>query len=548
MRDLRRSVFLLAGLLSCLAGGGLSGGGADAGPDGQALGRTGAEVFDTHIRPILTQYCVTCHSTEKKKGDLDLEAFSTLDAVKRHPKVLQSVGEQLETHEMPPEGKPQPSPAEKERLSSWVKATLGDIARAQAGDPGPVVLRRLSNAQYTYTVRDLTGVESLEPARQFPVDGAAGEGFTNTGQALVMSPSLVTKYFDAGKEVAAHAVLLPDGIRFSASTTRRDWTEEILARIRAFYSDFTDPRGGERVNLKGVVFDTNGGGRLPVDAYLAGLLENREALLAGTTTVDTVARERGLSPKYAASLLAVLSANNPSPVLDGVRARWRAAKPGDVPALAAEIGQWQAALWRFSSVGHIGKVGGPRAWMEPVSPLVATQELRLKIPPSPGTGEVTLYLVASDAGDGSESDFVTWQQPRLVAPGRPDLLLRDARAAIILLLMPVVFILVLGLSLGEGFGQKPADGVLSYQPAYELWSDGAEKERFVYLPPETQIDTSNPDRWTFPVGTRFYKTFAVGGKRIETRLIEKVAPEPGEDVALAASLCASAEYFDRAQA
>ena len=36
-------------------------------------------------------------------------------------------------------------------------------------------------------------------------------------------------------------------------------------------------------------------------------------------------------------------------------------------------------------------------------------------------------LVASDAGDGNEHDFVVWQQPRLVAPGRPDLLLRDVR-------------------------------------------------------------------------------------------------------------------------
>jgi ABC-type transport system involved in cytochrome c biogenesis permease component len=37
------------------------------------------------------------------------------------------------------------------------------------------------------------------------------------------------------------------------------------------------------------------------------------------------------------------------------------------------------------------------------------------------------------------------------------LLLRDARALIILLAMPLIFILVLGVSLGEGFGQKPED-------------------------------------------------------------------------------------------
>lgn len=37
------------------------------------------------------------------------------------------------------------------------------------------------------------------------------------------------------------------------------------------------------------------------------------------------------------------------------------------------------------------------------------------------------------------------------------LLLRDRRAVVILLAMPFIFILVLGLSLGEGFGQKPDD-------------------------------------------------------------------------------------------
>src|SRR6266508_3769869 len=37
------------------------------------------------------------------------------------------------------------------------------------------------------------------------------------------------------------------------------------------------------------------------------------------------------------------------------------------------------------------------------------------------------------------------------------LLLRDPRSAVILLLMPVVLILVLGLALGEGFGEKPDD-------------------------------------------------------------------------------------------
>src|SRR5439155_26039758 len=112
--------------------------------------------FEQNVRPLLKQYCYPCHSSEKHKGDFDMESFSSVSEVKRHPKVWQDVAEKLANSEMPPEEKPQPSPAEKERISNWVRAVLDEIARQRAGDPGPVVLRRLSNAEYAYTVQDLT--------------------------------------------------------------------------------------------------------------------------------------------------------------------------------------------------------------------------------------------------------------------------------------------------------------------------------------------------------------------------------------------------------
>ena len=68
-----------------------------------------------------------------------------------------------------------------------------------------------------------------------------------------------------------------------------------------------------------------------------------------------------------------------------------------------------------------------------------------------------------------------------------------------------------------------AEGVVAYSPRFELWSDGAEKRRWLYLPPGTQIDTSAIDDWVFPVGTRAYKEFTRDGVRLETRMLEKVA-------------------------
>ena len=378
--------------------------------------------------PLVRRFCVECHSTEEREGDLDLERFARLDQVRNAPGVWQRVGEVLASREMPPREARQPTDAERAQLGRWVNEFLTAEATRRAGDPGRVVLRRLNNAQYTYTLRDLTGLAGLEPAREFPVDGAAGEGFTNTGQALVMSPSLVTKYLDAAKEVASHAVLLPAGIRFSPRTTARDWTEETLTEIRQFYAQFTDPgQGGNRVNLQGIVFETNGGGRLPIERYLSATITGRAALASGATSVADLARAQGLNAKYLGLLWQTLNDPAPSLLIGGLQSRWRTARVEDVPQLVAAITAWQGELWRFSNVGHIGKVGGPKAWMEPVNPLAVSQDIRFKLPPATDGQAATVSLVATDAGAGSEPISVIWREPRIVAPGRPDLPLRDLR-------------------------------------------------------------------------------------------------------------------------
>lgn len=75
--------------------------------------------------------------------------------------------------------------------------------------------------------------------------------------------------------------------------------------------------------------------------------------------------------------------------------------------------------------------------------------------------------------------------------------------------------------------RRLAPGVRPYAPRYPLWSDGSEKERFLLLPDGQPIDTSDADEWRFPVGTRAWKHFRVGGRLIETRLLWKVRGEEG---------------------
>lgn len=381
--------------------------------------------YTSDVQPVVKRFCVKCHSSELAEAEINLADDKTIDDVRRHPEVWVKVGEMLDSGQMPPKDAPQPSDDERKKLREWVYGYLKAEAKAQAGDPGRVVLRRLNNVEYTNSIRDLTQLKSLTPAKEFPVDSAAGEGFTNLGNSLVMSPALLTKYFDAAKEVAAHAVLLPKGFRFSPNTSARDWTDERLAAIRNLYSRYTDARGGTQVNLQGIVFNTNTDGRLPIDKYLEATIAERDGFLDGSKTFEEVARERGLSPKYLGILWYVLTDDRPSFLLDRLRAKWDDATAADVPALTDEIVRWQKTLWRFTSVGHIGKQGGPKAWMEPISPITSGVEIRHKIADSTDDRPITLYLTAYDAGDGNAEDFVMWRKPRLVGPGRPDLPLRD---------------------------------------------------------------------------------------------------------------------------
>ena len=64
---------------------------------------------------------------------------------------------------------------------------------------------------------------------------------------------------------------------------------------------------------------------------------------------------------------------------------------------------------------------------------------------------------------------------------------------------------------------------LPYAPVYALWTDGAAKLRWLYLPAGTWIDASKPDAWEFPVGTRAWKEFRFHGQPAETRMIERTA-------------------------
>ena len=67
--------------------------------------------------------------------------------------------------------------------------------------------------------------------------------------------------------------------------------------------------------------------------------------------------------------------------------------------------------------------------------------------------------------------------------------------------------------------QVPSRGVIPYALKTPLWSDGAEKLRFIYLPEGTRLTADGEGLLQFPVGAAIIKTFAFG-EGAERRLIE----------------------------
>jgi hypothetical protein len=193
--------------------------------------------FHDHVRPFLDTHCGTCHGAERPKADLNLKRFTTPASVAADFAQWEEVLTQLRSGDMPPKtAKSQPTAAQRQAVVAWIENFRTREAERNAGDPGVVLPRRLSNAEYDATIRDLTGVD-IRPARDFPVDPANAAGFDNTGESLAMSPALVSKYLTAAKFVADHIVFTPDGLAFAPfpAVTDTDRDKYSVRRIVDFY-------------------------------------------------------------------------------------------------------------------------------------------------------------------------------------------------------------------------------------------------------------------------------------------------------------------------
>jgi hypothetical protein len=266
--------------------------------------------FTADVRPFVARYCVSCHGPRKPKGGLDLSGATTVAAVMSDPRRWGQILERLEAQEMPPEeARLQPGAEERAAVVAWVRDFRDREAKRNAGDPGTVLARRLSNAEFDYTIRDLTGVD-IRPTREFPVDPANEAGFDNSGESLAMSPALLKKYLAAARLVAEHVVLKPEGFVFAPhpAVTDTDRDKYCVRRIIDFYDR-------HKVDL--------------ADYFLAAWkYRYRDQLGRPGAGLSQFATEAGLSAKYLTTVWPLLTQSPPAPgPLGEVQSGWQNLPP-----------------------------------------------------------------------------------------------------------------------------------------------------------------------------------------------------------------------------
>lgn len=193
--------------------------------------------FKNIVAPFLKSYCLDCHGDDVQEAKLTLSEYTSAASVAEAHQTWHIILQRLKAGEMPPDDAERlPDDTERQAIIKWIHAAREFEAHRNAGDPGPVLARRLSNAEYNYSIRDLTGID-IQPTKSFPVDPANEAGFDNTGESLTMSPALLSKYLGAARQVVEHLVLKPDGIAFAPHpvVTDTDRDKYCVKRIVEFY-------------------------------------------------------------------------------------------------------------------------------------------------------------------------------------------------------------------------------------------------------------------------------------------------------------------------
>ncbi len=174
---------------------------SSAGSDGEI-----AASFEKFAKPFLTQNCARCHEGDNSMGGVRVDQ---LDAKfdDRHIPIWEALRERIDAGTMPPKSaKPQPSAAERERMTKWIDDALAAARTRRVSRNG--LIRRLTVAQYRNTLRELLMLED-DLSDILPADAVSKDGFLNNHERLELSPLLTETYFEIAEKALNRVIIDP---------------------------------------------------------------------------------------------------------------------------------------------------------------------------------------------------------------------------------------------------------------------------------------------------------------------------------------------------
>ncbi|MBK9171124.1 MAG: DUF1592 domain-containing protein [Bryobacterales bacterium] len=261
------------------------------------------------------QYCLGCHG-KAAMGGLSLEKLLAEESVGDSFLHWERVALALEDRQMPPSKMPQPSDSDRAHAAAWIRSRLREYAEKHAGDPGRVTVRRLTGAEYTYTIRDLTGLD-LEVGGDLSADSAGGEGFTNFGDVQFMDDAGLERYLEAAKTVAAHAVIGSGPVEFFEDPGKTGLELSAISRIQEIY------RGNGFRGVSGEGGKPYGVELYAKAFYAAWRYRHRGVLGDAAKSLAEIGAEEGVSARFAEHIWAMLHDASAGYPTTEVSARWR---------------------------------------------------------------------------------------------------------------------------------------------------------------------------------------------------------------------------------
>ena len=347
-------------------------------------------------KPVLRETCFECHGAKKVKGGVDLQKLESEPNVAGEYELWSKVQEVVQKGEMPPDdAKVRLKEADRTSLMQWLSSSLDQAALANAGDPGPVTLRRLTKSEYEYSIRDLTGVD-LQAGSELPQDGGGGEGFSNLGDVLFMNPQQVDKYFKSARTIAEHASILPgSGIQFYSQKIGLRGPAQIKSEVESslyrWYQEMATPH-------------------LPKDdedlhevAYMLACWKWKHRERTGVSSLSDLAKKEGLVEAFLENWWTLLQGSEPkSRFLDLTRLPWKALPPPDQGSPNAVP---VAVLESIEAIARQRK-----SWLLPKQWTVQrAQQDSDGIKPWPMDAQINnrrwVNVVFSDLGDGNKGDW-----------------------------------------------------------------------------------------------------------------------------------------------